>query len=202
MRVACLDFETANADRGSVCSVGVAIIEDGAIAATFERLVKPHRRCAYFDPLNVSIHGIHPKDVAAAPEFDALSPWLFGLLRSELVVAHNAAFDISVLRAALNLYELPYPEFEYFCTYRAAARAWPELPNHRLDTVSAHVGHRFAHHQAGADAEAAGRVLLAMLERGRHESPQALATSLGLRLGRLFHGGHSPFGVAKPSRRK
>ena len=59
---------------------------------------------------------------------------------------------------------LACPEFDYLCTYRTAERVWPELPDHRLNTVAAHIGHEFRHHHAQADAEAAGRALLAMMK--------------------------------------
>ncbi len=39
----------------------------------------------------------------------------------------NAAFDMSALRAVSDLYGIPYPEFNYFCTCKTATRVWPDL---------------------------------------------------------------------------
>ncbi len=205
MRITCIDFETANSARGSICSVGIALIADGEVIATHERLIRPHRNCSYFDPFNIEIHGISPKDVRDAPEFNELAPWLCGLLQADMVVAHNAAFDMSALRAALDLYAMPWPELNYFCTYKAATRVWPDLYNHKLNTVSAHIGHRFKHHQAEADAEAAAQVLLAMLKCSGHKSPQALAAGIGMKLGRIFPGGYKPCSLSSdkcPTKKK
>jgi DNA polymerase III epsilon subunit-like protein len=51
------------------------------------------------------------------------------------LAAHNAAFDMSVLRAALEWYELPVPPFKYFCTLKLARAAWPELKSHALTSL-------------------------------------------------------------------
>jgi DNA polymerase III epsilon subunit-like protein len=59
--------------------------------------------------------------------------------------------------------------------YRRAARIWPDLPDHGLTTLAAHIGHEFHHHNAQADAEAAGRVLLAMM---KHVNAQTLSDLL------------------------
>ena len=192
MKITCIDFETANSARGSACSVGVAVIIDGEITETAERLIKPHPTCSYFDPFNIEIHGIRPRDVAASPEFKDLAPWFFEQLKADLVVAHNAAFDMSVLRAVCDLYRLPYPEFDYFCTYKAAAQFWTHLKNHKLNTLCDHIGHRFKHHNAEADAEAAGKILLTMLAEAETPCPKALAGRLGLKLGKLTVGGYIP----------
>ena len=38
---AALDFETANGERTSVCSVGVVVVRDGQVADTFYSLIQP-----------------------------------------------------------------------------------------------------------------------------------------------------------------
>ena len=76
-------------------------------------------------------------------------------------VAHNKAFDESCLKAAHALYDMPYPEYDFHCTYRTAKRKYPDLVNHRLNTVAAYVGFQLLdHHHALADAEACARIAL------------------------------------------
>ena len=88
-------------------------------------------------------------DVLDAPEFPAIAPeFLARLNRADLVIAHNAAFDIEHLRDTLDHFGLPRPEFDYVCTCQLARRVWPELPSHRLNTLTAHIGHEFNHHHA------------------------------------------------------
>lgn len=202
MKFACIDFETANSSRGSACSIGAAVIQDGKFIMTAEKLIKPHVQCRYFDPMNIGIHGIHPRDVANSPEFDGIAPWLRGILCADIVVAHNAAFDMSVLRSVCDLYSMPYPEFQYFCTYKAASLLWRHLGNHKLNTLCDYIGHRFKHHNAEADAEAAGRVLLAMQEEAGADSPEALAKILGIRLGTMSAAQYTSCSGKRPGARK
>ena len=69
---------------------------------------------------------------------------------------------------------VPVPE-NSVPTYRGAVRIWPDLPNQQLNTLAAYNGHGFHHHNAQADAEAAGRVLLAMM---KHVNANALSELL------------------------
>ena len=102
------------------------------------------------------------------------------LTRADIVIAHNAQFDLGVLQATLDHFGLACPEFDYLCTYRVAERIWPDLPNHQLNTLAAHIGHEFHHHHAQADAEAAGRVLLAMMNQVRANTPSELLQKAGM----------------------
>jgi len=103
------------------------------------------------------------------------------------VIAQNAAFDIGHLRDTLDHFGLPRPEFDYVCTYQLARRVWPELPDHKLGTLAAHIGHQFNHHHAQDDAEAAGRVLLAMMKQVNANTPRELLKKAGLEPKRFCH---------------
>ena len=50
-----IDVETANADRASICQIGIVHVRDGAIHDRWQTLINPED---WFDPWNVSIHGI------------------------------------------------------------------------------------------------------------------------------------------------
>ncbi|NYZ16292.1 3'-5' exonuclease [Azospirillum sp. RWY-5-1] len=159
MRVLAIDFETANERRDSACALGVAWIEDGRVVATEEHLIRP--REMRFLPMNTAIHGIRAEDVADAPSFAELWRELGPRMEGALVLAHNAAFDLSVLRHTLADHGLGHPSCAYLCTVIVARRAWPELSRHRLDTLADHLGLALDHHRAGSDAEACGRIALA-----------------------------------------
>ena len=105
---------------------------------------------------------------------------LFESLCPDFVIAHKASFDIEHLREILNYFGLACPAFDYICTCNLARRVWPELPNHKLNTLAAHIGHDFQHHQARSDAEAAGRVLLAMMKHANANTPRELLQKTGL----------------------
>ena len=184
-KVACIDFETANAFTGSICAVGVAVVRDGALQDTFYSLVKPHRDHAQFNPFNVQVHGIRPRDVAQSPEFDAVYAEIAPLLDGAVLAAHNAPFDMSCLRRVLPLYGIAEPQASYFCTCVLSRKVWPALPNHRLNTVAASLGFQFHHHNALEDAKACAVALLAAMQTRRADSPEALLRGLGMNLGRL-----------------
>ena len=159
-----LDFETANGDAGSICSVGIASLGGGGEIEREEILIRPHDSCSRFSCFNVMIHGIRPDMVRNAPEWSDVWPRIAGRFAGNVVAAHNAAFDIGAFRRVMELYELPLPEFPYFCTCKLARRLWPGLENHRLNTLCDYLGFRFEHHQAGEDAAAAAFIVRRMLE--------------------------------------
>ena len=181
MTFACLDFETANPSRVSICAAGIAIFEDGTLAESPYWLVRPPKGHGWFEELFIECHGLTHLDVLHAPEFPAIAPELLTRLTSaHLVIAHNAAFDIDHLRATLDHFGLPRSEFDYVCTCQLARRVWPDLPDHRLNTLAAHIGHEFHHHHAQSDAEAAGRVLLAMMKQVSANTPSELLQKAGM----------------------
>ena len=181
MTITSIDFETANYSRASICAAGIALFEDGTLAEAPYWLVRPPKGHGCFRDDFTDIHGLTRFDVQDAPEFAAIAPaFLERLTRADIVIAHNASFDIGVLRATLDHFGLACPPFDYLCTYRVAARIWPDLQNHKLETVAAHIGHAFRHHNAQADAEAAGRVLLAMMKQVNANTPTELLRKAGV----------------------
>jgi DNA polymerase-3 subunit epsilon len=181
-----IDFETANYSSASICAAGMAVFVDGVLTEAPYWLVRPPKGHGWFREDFIECHGLTHLDVLEAPEFPAIAPTLLArLARADLVVAHNAEFDIGHLRGVLDHFGLGCPEFKYLCTCRLARRLWPNLPDHRLDTVAAHIGHRFNHHHAQADAEAAGRVLLAMMQHAKAPTPRELLQKTGQELRRF-----------------
>ncbi len=152
-----IDFETANEQRASACAVGIAVGEGGQVVYSRAWLIRPPEM--RFVPFNIGIHGISAKDVGDAPEFIDLWPILRKYLDGRLVVAHNAGFDMSVLRSTLDVYGLESPSFKYTCTVSIAKSVWPDLANHRLNTVSRHLGLELNHHDPRDDAEAAAAIV-------------------------------------------
>ena len=181
MIITSIDFETANPSRVSICAAGMAVFENGVLTESPYWLVRPPKGHGYFWEKFIECHGLTHLDVLDATEFPAIAPEFLGRLSSsDLVIAHNAAFDIGHLRDTLDHFGLPQPEFDYVCTCNLARRVWPELPSHGLDALAAHIGHDFNHHHAQADAEAAGRVLLAMMKHANANTPSELLEKAGM----------------------
>lgn len=181
MTITSLDFETANHSRVSICAAGLAVFDDGQLTEAPYWLVRPPKGHGWFHEIHIECHGLTHLDVLDAPEFSAIAPeFLARLARADLVIAHNAHFDMGHLRETLDHFGLPRPEFDYVCTCQLARRIWPELPDHTLGTLTAHIGHEFNHHHAQSDAEAAGRVLLAMMKHANVSTPRELLQKAGM----------------------
>ena len=187
MTITSLDFETANHSRVSICAAGIAVFENGNLTESLHWLVRPPKGKGWFlTEFTENCHGLTRFHVQDAPEFSAVAPELLErLTRANMVIAHNAQFDLGALRATLDHFGLVCPGFDYLCTYRIAERIWPDLPDHRLNTLAAHIGHEFHHHHAQADAEAAGRVLLAMMKHVGAKTASELLEKAGMVLKRF-----------------
>jgi DNA polymerase-3 subunit epsilon len=179
-----IDFETASRERASACALGVAVVEDDRIVERRDWLIQPPGN--YFEPMNTHIHGIHADLVAQSPEFDEVWPEIEPYVRGAVILAHNAPFDIGVLRSSLARYELPLPQVPgWVCTVTMSRRVWPDLANHRLSSVCRHCGIELEHHVAASDASACASIALHCMELAGAPTLDDLADELGLRMGLL-----------------
>ena len=194
MRFTAIDFETANSARASACSVGLIMVDDGKIVDKAYHLIRPDP--LYFEPMNVSIHGITARDVVQAPHFYDIWPTMMEEIQGPLV-AHNAAFDMSVIRHELDAAGVPYPEMEYFCTLVISRLTWPHYPAHNLDRVAQHQGIDFNHHDALEDARACALIAMEACKIHNVTSLHDLKESCGLRIGSLYPGGYHACGGPK-----
>ncbi|MDR2823770.1 MAG: 3'-5' exonuclease [Prevotellaceae bacterium] len=158
-----IDFETANYNLSSVCSVGVVIVRSGIIAEKIYRLIRPEPE--WYSYWNTQVHGLTAADTENAPVFPIVWKEIAPRIADLPFVAHNSPFDAGCLRAVFRIYQMDYPDYEFHCTCRASRRVFGKvLPNHRLHTVAAHCGYDLTnHHHALADAEACAQIALRIL---------------------------------------
>ena len=151
---AAIDFETANNERSSVCSVGIVIVRGGEIVDKFYSLIKPEPE--YYNYWCSQVHGLCAADTEDAPTFPEVWKQVEHKIAGLPLVAHNAPFDEGCLKAVFQMYQMEYPDYEFHCTCRASRRKLGTLlPNHQLPTVAAYCGYDLTqHHNALADAEA------------------------------------------------
>jgi DNA polymerase III, epsilon subunit and related 3''-5'' exonucleases len=161
MSFVAFDFETANQYRNSACSLGlVRMDEEGRVLSKWYSLICP--KVPYFDPRCTAVHHLDSFEVMKAPHFDALWPEIEAFIGDDILVAHNAAFDRSVLRATAEAYGITLPEYEIQDTLRMARASWHHLPNHRLGTLVDYLGFEYDAHNALSDAYACGKVYIAL----------------------------------------
>lgn len=158
MNFVAIDFETATSNPGSICSMGICVVENNTVIKTEEFLIKPNP--FEFNEYNIKIHGITPEMVFTKPTFDKYWHKIKPYIENNLVVAHNASFDITALKRAMNQYSITYPCFEYLCTVILSRKAYPEMPGHKLNEMADAFNIKFMHHNAEEDAYLCAEVLL------------------------------------------
>ncbi len=150
---AAIDFETANSNPSSVCSVGVVIVRFGEFIERFYSLIQPEPN--YYDWCCQRVHGLSKKDTDEAPVFPKVWAQIEPLIEGLPLVAHNKPFDEGCLKAVFRVYQMDYPDYEFYDTLCVSRRVLPDLENHQLQTVAAACGYELEdHHHALADAEA------------------------------------------------
>jgi DNA polymerase-3 subunit epsilon len=159
---AAIDFETANQRRDSACSVGITVVRNGRVAERTSRLIRPPGQLFSF----THIHGITWADVAGEPAFDEVwadvSRHLVGV---RFLAAHNAPFDEGVLNACCEAYGIARPTLPFVCTVNLARSVWSIFPT-KLPDVCNRLKIPLQHHDAGSDAEACARIVLAAQSGG------------------------------------
>lgn len=159
---AAIDFETANNQLSSVCSVGVVIVCNGIVVDRFYSLIQPEPN--YYSYGNTSIHGLTAADTEEALVFPKVWIQIESLIKDLPLVAHNKGFDEACLKAVFKTYGMDYPDYIFYCTLAASRRQLKYLPNHQLHTVAEDCGYILKnHHHALADAEACAEIALQLL---------------------------------------
>jgi DNA polymerase-3 subunit epsilon len=158
-----IDFETANYNLSSVCSMGVVIVRKGKIVNSIYRLIRPEPE--WYSYWNTQVHGLTAADTENEPVFPFVWQEIVPEIAGLPLVAHNSSFDEACLRAVHRVYQMDYPDYEFHCTCRASRRLFGKaLADHQLHTVAAYCGFDLKnHHHALADAEACAAIALAIL---------------------------------------
>ena len=150
-----IDFETANTNPDSACALGIAVVEDGRIVERKSWLIRPPTDEFSF----TYIHGLTWQQVAGAPDFGELWPQIGPYLTGRKLAAHNARFDLGVFFALIRQYHIGFWRGQAIDSVAVARRIWPELPNHQLHTVAAHLNIPLRHQDACSDAHACAEIL-------------------------------------------
>ena len=177
-----IDFETANGSPASPCAVGLVRVRNGELVASFESLFKPPALHNWFSAGNISVHGITPKMIESAPEFSEVLGQMLEFIGQDVLIAHNASFDMGVLRAAAEAISAPLPEISYSCSVLISRKTY-NLESYRLNQVAYAIGHEeFDHHNALADSDACSRIVIHAANRHGAESLEELLLATKVKL--------------------
>ncbi|MBO9626843.1 MAG: 3'-5' exonuclease [Microbacterium sp.] len=177
-----IDFETANSSPASACSVGLVRVRGGRVVATAGWLIQPPAGHDEFQEWNIRIHGIHPEDVRSAATWTEQFDRLCAFAGADVLVAHNAGFDLNVLRRASEATGDVCPPYRSLCSLQVARKTY-DLDSYKLPSAAAAAGFaEFSHHDALADARACAQIVIDAADRAGAADVFALAGALGLRV--------------------
>ena len=157
------DVETPNRYNNRISAIGISVVENGAVTGNFFSYVNPETSFDYF---NTQLTGIDEYTVADAPTFDVLWNRIEPVFSSGILVAHNASFDMGVLKKCLRDYGISWKStVPYCCTVLMGRKLLPDI-SHKLDCLCDYYGICLNHHQADSDSRAAAEILLHYMETG------------------------------------
>jgi DNA polymerase III subunit epsilon len=169
-----IDFEIANNEYNSACSMGLVFVENNKIIDKKHFYILPP--LLEFDPRMSNIHGITTEQVEYAKKFNEIWEEIKQFFQgSTVIIAHNAQFDMSVLHSCLSEYQVELPNFPYIDSISISTRAC------RGEGVGNSLKERLKHfeipldnhHDALADAEAAAKLVIHCVEQTNKKSLDA-----------------------------
>jgi DNA polymerase-3 subunit epsilon len=162
-----VDLETTggSAKDCHITEIGAVKTQGGIIQGEFQTLVNPG---VDIPPFIASLTGITNATIAGAPDLATALPMYLDFAAGSVMVAHNAGFDASFLKAACRALDYPWPQYTIVDTVRLARVLLhrDEVPNKKLATLARHFkATTTPTHRALDDARATVDVLHGLLER-------------------------------------
>lgn len=154
-----IDFETASSYLDSACSVGIAFVKNLKVYDSFYSLINPNGR--QFSKTNIEIHGITPEMVLSAPTFPELWESISTFFSENTpVLAHNAHFDMSVLKRSLG-----YEPQDFYYVDTISMVSGNISGSRSLKHCAEEFGISLDHHNAESDAVVCAQVAIKILEK-------------------------------------
>jgi len=171
-----IDFETANTNLNSACSIGIVAVNNNQIMKKIYFLIKPP--IVKFDEKNIEIHGITEKDVENQDDFKGIWNKIKPYIANNLIVAHNATFDMSVLKCCMQAYNIPVPDIKYVCSIPVSTYAFHVKVGNSLGERTKLLGIELENaHNALDDAVACAELVIKTLQINNKTSLQKFLTS-------------------------
>ena len=160
MNFTAIDFETATGKRYSACAVGIVTVENGKIIDEYNSLIQPpYNEYSYY---NTKVYGITANNTFNALLFPDVYPEIKQRLTGKTIVAHNKAFDRSVLQKTMEFYNLDYSDLNianlWECTLKIyRAKGYKQAS---LDVCCKKQEINLNHHEALSDARGCAMLYL------------------------------------------
>lgn len=165
--------------------MGLVRVRDGKVVDRASWLIRPPAGHDEFLPFNVGIHGITAEMVSDALGWAEQLVQLREFIGSDVAVAHNASFDMGVIRQACATTVTPTPKLRYLCSVQVSRKTY-DIPSHRLPLAAAAAGFGdFTHHEALADAAACAAIISDAARRHEASDVASLAKATKVQIKRL-----------------
>lgn len=162
------DLETTGLKPATeeITEIAAVLVREGEIKDSFQTYVNPHKP---IPPEITELTGISDETVADAPDLPEVLDKFFAFMGDRVLVAHNAGFDLSFLKAACKKLDIER-EFTYIDTLEMSRIMLPHLSRFKLNILAKElqVG-PFEHHRASEDAAVLGRIWVKLLDKLKHE---------------------------------
>lgn len=157
MEYVAIDFETASGSPDSACAIGLVRKDaEGITLDSYYSLIRPPRLA--FDPHCTAVHHLDPADIMKAPTIADIWDEISSFIGSSPLVAHNAPFDINVLRSSAAAWGIEAPHNDYFCTLSLSRKLWKGRRSYSLTALAESLGWEYDAHNALADSDTCGRL--------------------------------------------
>jgi DNA polymerase-3 subunit epsilon len=178
-----IDFENANELSISACELGIAVVRNYKVVETKSALIRPPD--LRFNPYNTRLHGISWTDVTDQPDFRTLWPQLLPYFKNQLIIAHNAHFDLHVMRSLLLHYHIPFEEISFTCSIKLAGKVWKDFNRYGLKSLSRSLGIELQHHRAVSDATACAQIASMAFRENQVSINEEITSKLNINLGSI-----------------
>ncbi|MDH5161228.1 PolC-type DNA polymerase III [Heyndrickxia oleronia] len=158
------DVETTglSAVYDTIIELAAVKIHNGEIIDRFESFANPHHRLSN---TTIELTGITDDMVESAPDVDIVLRKFLEWSGNDVLVAHNASFDMGFINVGYQKIGLPKATNPVIDTLEVARLLYPEFKNHRLNTLAKKFDIELTqHHRAIYDAEATGYILIKLLK--------------------------------------
>ncbi|MFE8699114.1 PolC-type DNA polymerase III [Cytobacillus sp. FJAT-54145] len=158
------DVETTglSAVYNTIIELAAVKIKDGEIIDRFEAFANPHHPLS---ATTIDLTGITDDMVRDAPEVEEVLHRFHQWAEDCVFVAHNASFDMGFLNVGYKKAGIEKATNPVIDTLELARFLYPEMKNHRLNTLAKKFDVELTqHHRAIYDAEATGYLLMKMLK--------------------------------------
>lgn len=130
-----MEFHQANGNLGSICAVGVTVVNKGAVVSSNRHLVRPYSSVRKFTQEQSSFHGIKREDIESAPLLHKVLKEVYSLSERSKLVVFDARHKADMLEEAFGAAKLVPRNIQLRCLFEMAMES-EELKSKTLDSLA------------------------------------------------------------------